>query len=158
MESRFTAEQILADLTKASEGIYYLSESDFPFVPVTATLGAGQTITEAVVREELASVIMRGSRDRQAPRVALLDVKDMAGVEGLRGQLLRSRRPGAMVELCGKTRNLEQVLESDLTDLHVVFGKKGKAGNVTGVAVSIVIVGLTPDGKLAGVRTIAIWT
>ena len=153
-----TAEQILADLTKASEGIYYLSESDFPFVPVTATLGAGQTITEAVVREELASVI-DADPATDKPLASLYSMSKTWQEWKDSGVNCYDPEDPVMVELCGKTRNLEQVLESDLTDLHVYyFGKKGKAGDVTGIAVSIVIVGLTPDGKLAGVRTIAIWT
>ena len=56
-------------------------------------------------------------------------------------------------------RNLEQVLEANLTDVHVFyFGANRSAGKVDGIGVSVFIIGRTPAGTLAGVRTLAIWT
>ena len=38
------------------------------------------------------------------------------------------------------------------------FGSRGAAGAVDGTAVSVLLVGRTPSGNYAGVRTLAIWT
>jgi hypothetical protein len=63
------------------------------------------------------------------------------------------------MEQCKKMRNLEQVLGANLTDIQVFyFGAHGSPGNVEGIGVTVFIVGRTTDGKLAGVKTLAIWT
>lgn len=51
---------------------------------------------------------------------------------------------------------LDAAVDANLTDIEVFY--YGGPGYVDGVAVSIIIVGRTPNGNLAGVRTIAIWT
>lgn len=157
-EGDVTDAEALAEIQKATEGVYYLSESDFPYTPVSASLAAGQTLTEALVREKFASFV-DGDPAADKPLASLVGMSKTWDDWKSAGVGCWDPEDPAMVELCGKTRNLEQVLESNLTDLHVYyFGAKGTPGDVTGIAVSILIVGVTPEGQLAGVRTIAIWT
>ena len=62
-------------------------------------------------------------------------------------------------EDCAALMELDHALEANLTDIRsFYFGRVGGPDWVDGVAVSIIIVGRTPGGKLAGVRTITIWT
>ncbi len=149
---------IQTEIADASAGLLYTSESDFPYEFVTAKLAAGEEIDEAFVRSALASYV---DADEAADR-PLADLVSMTqtwdewkGAE--HGCADTSDPVGA--EQCTKQRALEQVLESNLTDVQVFyFGKDGSPGNVQGIGVTIFIVGRAPSGNLVGVRTLAIWT
>lgn len=149
---------IQAEIEKASEGLYYTSESDYPFQYVHGALGPGGSITEDLVRSELASYV-DSDADADKP------LKNLYGMSATwqtwKDQAHNCADPNdpEALEGCQKMRNLEQVLESNLSDIRVYyFGKDGSAGDVEGTGVSIFIVGRSPDGSLVGVRTLAIWT
>lgn len=155
--SAATDTDIQAELTKASDGLLYTSESDYPFELVDADLGPA-SITQDFVQTKLASYV---DQDPAAD-------KPMASLYGMSAtwQTWKDQKhscadpndPDA-APACDQMRNFEQVLESNLTDLHVYyFGKKGSAGHVDGIGVSVFIVGKAPSGRLLGVRTLAIWT
>ncbi|MEM9691864.1 MAG: DUF1508 domain-containing protein [Myxococcota bacterium] len=62
-------------------------------------------------------------------------------------------------EDCEALGELDAALAANLTDLQIFyFGSRGSEGAVEGTAVTIFIVGRTPTGKLAGIRTTTIWT
>lgn len=151
-----TDAQIEAEIIEASEGLFYMSESDYPFEVVIGDLNG--PVSEALVRSELASYV-DGDDDADKPMADLFAMnaswqewKDDAHMCG-------DLEDPAGMELCAKMRNLEQVLEANLDDIQVFyFGAHGEPGHVDGIGVSIFIVGASPEGSLVGVRTLAIWT
>lgn len=152
-----TDAEIQAEVEKASEGLTYTSESDFPFSFVSAPLSSA-TITDQVVRDAFEAAV-------DADPAADKPMQDLVWMERSwqdwkdAGHNCSDPEDPVMMELCSKMRNLEQVLESNLEDIHVCyFGGKGQVGDVEGIGVSIFIVGRSPEGSLVGVRTIAIWT
>ena len=154
-----TDAEIKAEIENAADGLYYMSESDYPFWYVSAPLGPNDTeITDVLLREKLGAVV-DADPDADKPMADLVfmerswqDWKDA-------GHMCWDPEDPDAVVLCGKMRNLEQVLESNLDDVRVFyFGGRGEDGNVEGIGVSIFIVGRSPEGNLVGVRTIAIWT
>lgn len=152
-------DEIRQEIEQAGEGLFYTSESDYPFGFVSApSAPQAAAITEALVREELASFV-DGDEDADKP------MADLVAMERTWQQWKDAEHNCADLEdplgleSCMKMRDLEQVLEANLTDLHVFyFGADGAPGDVEGTGVSIFIVGRTPEGTLAGVRTLAIWT
>ena len=147
-----------SEVTRVSEGLWYMSESDYPFSFVRAT--DAEVVSEAAVREAFAAAV-DADPDADKPMADLFSMQ--ATWEEWKGQMHSCADPNddspEGLEQCSKMRNLEQVLESNLEDIQVFyFGADGAPGSVDGTAVSIFIVGTTPEGSLAGVRTIAIWT
>lgn len=147
------------EIETASEGILYTSESDYPFTFVSADMnGTKPGLTEELVRQKFAAVV---DADEDADR-PMADLVSMSATwETWKGQQHNCSDPEDVegAELCAKTRNLEQVLESNLKDIQVFyFGGHGEPGDVQGIGVSIFIVGWSPEGNLVGVRTLAIWT
>lgn len=149
---------LLAEIQKATEGLVYPSESDYPFQLVSASLTPGTQVSEQLVREELDAFVEQDpAADRPLAYLYSMERTWQSWKEAGHG-CQDAGNPIAQ-ENCAKMRNLERVLEASLTDLQVYyFGSRGQPGDVTGIGVSIFIVGLTPSGNLAGVRTLAIWT
>ena len=52
-----TDAEIQTEIQTASDGVWYISESDYPFQLVTAPLDPGTSVTQALVREKLASYV-----------------------------------------------------------------------------------------------------
>lgn len=141
----------------AAEGAWYTSEADYGYTYVGAELNnPDEEITEDLVRRLMAPYV-DGDPDTDKP------LADLYADEG-------TWRPMTFDdceleddewyrEECEELAVLDTVLAENLTDVKVFyFGAYGGPGYVDGVAVSIIIVGRTPNGNLAGVRTIAIWT
>ncbi len=152
-----TDAELEGEIVRASDGLTYMSESDYPFSFVRAEDAAGE-ITEELVREQLGALVdadpdadkpmaelfaMEGTWDEwKADKHSCWDTEDPIGLEQ-----------------CTRMRTLEQVLDANLEGTRIFyFGGSGEPGNVDGVGVTIFIVGRTPEGSLAGVRTLAIWT
>lgn len=151
--------ELQAEIERAVEGLTYMSESDYPYAFVEAQLGDPEApIDEATVRELFASVV-EADPDADKPMAELVgEVRTWQDWKDAEHGCSDPEDP-VMQELCVKTRGLESVLESNLSDVQVFyFGARGEPGSVDGVGVSIFIVGRTPAGTLAGVRTLAIWT
>ena len=142
----------------AAEGAMYVSETDSPFEYVFAELGSGDTeVDEALVREHLAKYV----DENEAADGPMSDLVSMntAFTEWKSDHAACSEDEFPGPEECAQLRELDDALEANLTDLRVFyFGRDGEPGNVEGVAVTIFIVGRTPSGNLAGVRTLAVWT
>lgn len=156
-----TDASIHAEIKAAAAGTIYVSEADYEFSLVKASLPEGtRTITEAMVREKLAWYI---DHDENADR-PLATLHSMSGKwsEFKSGYApsecgAEGEYPGP--EECAKMRNLIDVLSRNLRGIKVFyFGAHGEPGHVDGVGVSLVIVGRTPKNNLAGVRVVAIWT
>jgi len=148
------------EVTRSSEGLWYMSESDYPFTFVRNPSAENAEVSEELVRDAFASVVDADS-DADKPLADLFAME--ATWDAWKGQLHSCADPNddspEGLAQCSKMRNLEQVLEANLEGIKVFyFGADGEPGSVDGTAVSIFIVGYTPEGSLAGVRTIAIWT
>lgn len=153
-----TDAEIQDEIETAADGIFYTSESDYPFTFVSAELDGTPAITEELIREKLSEVV-DADEDADRPMESLVSMS--ATWQTWKDQKHNCWDPGDpdAAALCEKTRNLEQVLESNLKDIKVFyFGANGEPGNVEGIGVSIFIVGVSPEGNLVGVRTLAIWT
>jgi hypothetical protein len=145
--------------TKA--GTIYVSESDSEFTLVKASLPAGTTnLTEAIVRDKLAWYV---DHDATADK----PLATLFATEGKWSDFKKGYEPaqcGAEGAYpgpaeCAKMRGLLDVLSRNLRGIKVFyFGANGSPGHVDGVGVSLIIVGQTPKGNLAGVRVVAIWT
>jgi hypothetical protein len=155
--SALTDAEIQAEIAKASDGLLFTSESDYPFEFVSTDLGTA-SITQDLVQTKLASYV---DQDPAAdkPMASLFGMSATWQTWKDQGHNCSDTSYPEGAAICDQMRNLEQVLESNMTDLHVYyFGKKGSAGHVDGIGVSVFIVGKAPSGRLVGVRTLAIWT
>jgi uncharacterized protein len=151
-------EQVQAAIEKGAEGANYTSESDYGYTFVSAPLSGQTEITADLVQELMASYV-DGDPDTDKPMAELYSMEgkwtewiaDDANCEEQEDEWYR--------ELCFEQAEMDRALIDNLTDIKVFYyGSNGEPGSVDGVAVSIIIVGITPMGTLAGVRTIAIWT
>jgi hypothetical protein len=151
-----TDAQIKAELEAAAVGAVYTSESDYGFHFVSAPAPQG-TITQALVRKHLASFV-DADPDADKPLASLYGMNStFPNWKKLFERCSPDESPST--EDCAKIQKLNAALAKNLKGIKVFyFGRNGSAGNVEGVGVSILIVGRTPSGALAGVRTLAIWT
>ena len=148
--------QIQAEIEKASEGLTYMSESDFPFMFVSAPLDG--ELTEEAVRAAFADVV-DNDEDTDKPLVDLFGMTDTWDDWKANKHSCHDTEEPESMAVCTQMRNFEAVLEANLSDIQIFyFGAEGEPGAVNGTAVSLFIVGRSPDGSLVGVRTIAIWT
>lgn len=147
---------IKAAIESAAKDVIYISESDYPWSYVTAKgdpAGNGPLSVEQV-RTLFASYV-DGDPDTDKP-MAKLASETRTWEEWTEGEL---GEPCEGNEDCLRSQKLYETLGAELTDRQVfIFGQDGSDGYVNGVAVSIFVVGRTPQGNWAGVRTIAIWT
>lgn len=150
--------EVKGAIEKGAAGALYPSESDYAFDYVTADLGGkASEITEELVRAKLASYV-DGNEDADGP------LADLFGMSGNWSEWKtdysdcgEDEYPGPAE--CKEIQELNAALETNLTGLRIYyFGRDGEPGAVDGVAVTVFVVGLTPQGNLAGVRTLAIWT
>jgi uncharacterized protein len=143
--------QVKTSIETAAEGAFYMSESDYPLTYVSAPLAATDGITEELAREKLASFV-DADEDTDKP------LRDLFAMSGSFEEWT-ARYTECDEDDCIEMQQLNAALETNLTGIQVFyFGADGEPGNVQGTAVTIFIVGRTPSGNLAGVRTIAIWT
>ena len=150
--------ELAGEVGRASEGLWYMSESDYPFTFVKADAAEPQEITEELVREQLGALV-DADPDADKPMADLVSMSESWDEwKGAEHSCYDTSDETSLAQ-CTKMRALEQVLEANLDDLRVFyFGSRGEDGQVDGIAVSVFIVGWTPEGTLAGVRTLAIWT
>jgi uncharacterized protein YegP (UPF0339 family) len=153
-----TDDALRGEIEKAAEGLVYISESDYPFTYVQGAAPAGTPIDEALVRAELASYVEADPNADKPMEELVAMTKTWTEWKSAGHNCWDPDDPGMQV-LCEKMRNLEQVLDSNLTEIQVIyFGANGSPGDVDGVGVSIFLVGRSPSGNLVGVRALAIWT
>jgi uncharacterized protein YegP (UPF0339 family) len=154
-------DQIQHAAENAAEGLYYISEGDYPYLWVHANLAGPTEVTEDLVRDTMAAYV-DNDPDADSPLAELYSMS--ASWDEWRTtpeSCLEDYDPDDdyYFEMCGKKAALDKVLGENLSDIQVYyFGSYGGPDWVDGVAVSIIVVGITPEGNLAGMRTIAIWT
>jgi hypothetical protein len=143
----------------AAEGLYYISEGDYPYLWVHADLAAPTAVTEDLIRDTMAKYV-DSDPDTDGPLAELYSMS--ATWEEWRSDAdtcIDDETDDYYDEMCVKKAALDKVLGDNLTDIQVYyFGSYGGPGWVDGVSVSIFVVGITPEGNLAGMRTVAIWT
>jgi uncharacterized protein YegP (UPF0339 family) len=152
-------EDVREAIEVAADGAWYTSEADYGYFYVGAELDDPDApITEELVREKMAPFVDEDP-DTDKP------LADLFADQGSWDEWRRDNADCAdeisafYQEECEEQAVLDAALAANLTDIQVFyFGSYGEPGYVDGVAVSIIIVGRTPNGNLAGVRTIAIWT
>lgn len=144
-------------IEKAAEGAWYASEADYPFTYVGAEVtDDGGPITVELVKEAMAKYVDEDP-DTDKPLADL--ISEVRAWEPKTLEACEAETDDFYRENCFEQLELDQALEANLTDVQVFyFGSRGNEQFVEGVAVSIFIIGRTPSGNLAGVRTIAIWT
>jgi hypothetical protein len=152
-------EQVKAEIEAAAKGAIYVSESDEEFTFVSAPLAASEraSITEELVRAKLAKYVDE-NEDADKPMASLhAQSETWASWKSDSVGCTEDTYPGP--EECAATQKLNEALDRNLRGIKVFyFGAHGSPGNVDGVAVTVFVVGRTPQGNLAGVKTIAIWT
>jgi hypothetical protein len=150
-------DDVKRDIEAAANGVTYTSESDYPLTLVFADKQPGdpKNPNEATVRARFASYVDQDP-DTDKPLATLAsEVRTFA--EWKSEQEEDCAEDSA--EECAKMKNLDEVLAKNLRGIKVYyFGTRGQDGVVDGTAVSVLIIGRTPKGNYAGVRTIAIWT
>jgi hypothetical protein len=152
-----TDAQVKAELEALTVGTNFTSESDYPFTFVSAPLAGEQSMTQALVRTKLGSFV---DADPNTDK-PLAKLYAMTGTFSEWKKQFVGCTPdqSPSPEDCATTTKLNDGLARNLRGIKVFyFGRSGRAGHVDGVGVSVIIVGRTPAGNLAGVRTIAIWT
>jgi hypothetical protein len=149
-----TDAQVQAEIEAAAVGANYMSESDFGFAFVSSKLSATQTsMTQALVREKLGPFV---DADPAADKPLATLYASTATFSSWKTRFQTNCAAG---DDCVIINKMNAALAKNLRGIKVFyFGRNGARGRVDGVAVSIIIVGRTPAGNLAGVRTIAIWT
>jgi uncharacterized protein YegP (UPF0339 family) len=155
-----TDTEVENEIVRAADGIWYSTEGDYPFTYVKASQSSADGITEELVREAFGALV-DADEDADKPMASLYAMEE--SWEDWKNDKHACYDDGdtspEYIEGCAKMRNFEQVLESNLRDVKVFyFGRIQRNGRVDGVAVSVFIVGYTPDGNLAGVKSLAIWT
>lgn len=152
-----TDAQVKAEVEAAAVDNLYVSESDYPFTWVEAKLEGQKTMTQTLVREKLASYVDNDA-DADKPMSSLVAM-DESWTEWKKNSVDCEEDAYPGPEECAKMTKMNAALEKNLRSIKVFyFGSRGRAGMVDGTAVTIFIVGRTPQGNLAGVKTIAIWT
>jgi hypothetical protein len=152
-----TDAQVKAEIEAAAVGANYTSESDYGFKFVSAKLNGETSMTQALVREKVASFV-DADPDTDKP-LATLYAETRTWAEWKRGYSACVPDQSPDPADCAIINKMDEALSKNLRGIKVFyFGRDGSRGHVDGVGVSIIIVGRTPSGNLAGVRTIAIWT
>jgi hypothetical protein len=141
----------------ASPNAIYVSESDKPFSFVMAPLLEGESISEASVRRAFAAEVDK-VEEADKPLASLFGASQtFSSWKKNSVGCTKDSFPGPTE--CAAVKAINDTLTKDLTNVKVYFfGKDGSKGRVDGVGVSIFVVGKTKSGKIAGVRTLAIWT
>lgn len=152
-----TDAQVKAEIEAAAVGANYTSESDYGFKFVSAKLNGETSMTQALVREKVASFV-DADPDTDKP-LATLYAQTGTWAEWKRNYANCVPDQSPDPADCAIINKMNAALAKNLRGIKVFyFGRDGSRGHVDGVGVSVIIVGRTPSGNLAGLRTIAIWT
>ena len=152
-----TDAQVKAEIEAATVGANYTSESDYGFTFVSAKLNGETSMTQALVRAKVASFV-DADPDTDKP-LAKLYGETRTWTEWKKDFSACVPDQSPEPADCAIINKMDDVLAKNLRGIKVFyFGREGSRGHVDGVGVSVIIVGRTPSGNLAGVRTIAIWT
>ena len=152
-----TDAQVQAEIEAAAVGANYTSESDYGFKFVAAKLNGETSMSQALVRAKVASFV-DADPDTDKP-LATLYAETRTWTEWKKGYSACVPDQSPDPADCAIINKMDDVLAKNLRGIKVFyFGRNGSRGHVDGVGVSVIIVGRTPSGNLAGVRTIAIWT
>lgn len=146
------------EIATAAEGAIYMSEADFPFTLVKASLSPeAKRISVELVREKLAPYV---DEDPYADKpLATLKSMTWSWAEWRRDFAQCADREGADPGQCPRITRMNDAIARNLRGVKMFFfGAQGEEGHVEGTSVSIFIVGRTPRGALLGVRTVAVWT
>ncbi len=156
-------EEVREAIETAASGVWYGalhgSESDYPIDYVEASLDADQEITAEVIAEKFGAMV-DAEPDADAPIAEMFN--EVSSEWHMVADICHDPEEAeynGYTQDCEAFAEIDAALGENLTDIQVFhFGSRGFEGYVEGVRVLVFIVGRTPDGKLAGVHTITIWT
>lgn len=152
-----TDAQVKAEIEAAAVGANFTSESDYGFTFVSAKLDGETSMTQALVRSKLASFVDADPAADKPLAGLYASTRSFADWKRDYAACVPDQSPDPAD--CAIINKMDAVLDKNLRGIKVFyFGKNGARGRVDGIGVSVIIVGRTPSGNLAGVRTIAIWT
>ena len=152
-----TDAQVQAEIEAAAKGSNYTSESDYPFTFVSAKLEGETSMTQALVRTKLAAIVDADPATDKPLTSLYASTRTFADWKRDYAACVPDQSPDPAD--CAIINKMDAVLDKNLRGIKVFyFGKNGSRGHVDGIGVSVIIVGRTPSGNLAGVLTIAIWT
>ncbi|HLM00125.1 MAG TPA: nuclease A inhibitor family protein [Pyrinomonadaceae bacterium] len=123
-------------IRKASEGLYYISETDAEIFPFTGTKAAAVTAENLLSQTQSKPDAPVEERDFQSFFARLTKIQNWFGDEEK--------------QTAEKFLRLKELLEKNLRDLKVF-----KVGRIE---IDVYAVGLDTEGKLAGIRTKAVET
>jgi hypothetical protein len=146
---RSTDAKARAAIEKAAEGAIYVSETDAPYTWVDAKLDrVPAALTEALVIEKLGHLI-------DNPDNATIHAKAASFDDFFRFDCSEDEFPGP--EECAKDKILHDALKANLKKLKVFYVAPYENPGGDGVP-TIFLLGITPEGNLGGVSTMAVWT
>jgi hypothetical protein len=152
-----TDAQVQAEIEAAAVGANFTSESDYGFTFVSAKLEGQTSMTQALVRAKVASFVDADPATDKPLATLYASTRTFADWKRDYAACVPDQSPDPAD--CAIINKMNAALDKNLRGIKVFyFGKNGSRGRVDGVGVSVIIVGRTPSGNLAGVRTIAIWT
>ncbi len=152
-----TDAQVQAEIEAAAVGASFTSESDYGFTFVSAKLEGQTSMTQALVRAKVASFVDADPATDKPLATLYASTRTFAEWKKDYAACVPDQSPDPAD--CAIITKMNAALDKNLRGIKVFyFGKNGSRGRVDGVGVSVIIVGRTPSGNLAGVRTIAIWT
>ena len=152
-----TDAQVQAEIEAAAVGANYTSESDYGFKFVSAKLNGETSMTQTLVRAKVGSFV-DADPDTDKP-LATLYAETRTWTDWKKGYSACVPDQSPDPADCAIINKMDDALAKNLRGIKVFyFGRNGSRAHVDGVGVSVIIVGRTPSGNLAGVRTIAIWT
>jgi hypothetical protein len=152
-----TDKQVQAEIEAAAVGANYTSESDYGFTLVSAKLEGETSMTQALVRAKVASFVDADPATDKPLASLYAETRTFAEWKRDYAACVPDQSPDPAD--CAIINKMNAVLDKNLRGIKVFyFGRNGSRGHVDGVGVSVIIVGRTPSGNLAGLRTIAIWT
>lgn len=138
-----------AAIERAAAGAVYVSEADYPYVWAGAALAAGETLTPEVVIAKLGHLVE--NEKGAALHAAEGSFDDFWSFD----DCSENTYPGP--EECAKDKLLAAALRENLRDLRVFYVAPYENPNGDGVP-TIMLLGITPEGNIGGVFTVAVWT
>lgn len=158
-DSNFSDDMLQNAINESAPESLYMSESDFPYETIYAEGNYAEvSIDEALVRE-LFSANVELFNDGDSVDDYFVEAEEFAKFKAAVDSCVENEDIATDAEYCENPRILVDTLNQNLRGLKVFyFGQNGEPGTVTGIRVTIIVVGRTEEGNLAGVRTVAVWT
>ncbi len=152
---------VVSALEAAVEGLYHMSESDYPFDVVTVSGGGDSPITADNIKDRIASIYVE--HDETTPLAAReVEVRSLEEFFARYTEIGDYWEP-EQLEAAPKFQAVYEILRDRLLDAQVYrLGYRYRSGSYTSPhlsgAIDVFIVGRSHDGHLVGLYTISVET